>query len=333
VSDGRYIDPTIGTLSGEASEQRVQEKEKRLDEMAVEAWKTVPSQRDLTTYYDRPVIKPPVWKWYIPAYFVSGGAAGAAATLGAVAQLFGGEALRPLVRHCRLLALAGTTIGTGFLVADLGVKSKFLNMLRMFRPTSPMSVGSWILAPSTGAAAASVVLPGPLGDLAGLGAGALGPGLAGYTAILTSNTSVPIWAASRKALPAMYVSSAASTAASLLALTSLDGASERTVHLLDVAASIGELASGAWLDKEADAVHEVGKPLHEGTSGDLWKVSKILTAIGLVLSLLRGRRTRQAGAFLGLLGSVAAKFAIFRAGIASSHDPRATFAQQRAGTR
>ncbi len=328
MSDGRYIDPRIGSVSGEAGSQRVEHiPEKRLEELAAKAWDQVPSEGGRDTYYERPVIKPPVWKWYIPAYFVAGGAAGAAATLGAVAQSFGGEAMRPLVKRCRLIAMAGTSIGTGFLVADLGVRSKFLNMLRVFRPTSPMSVGSFILAPTAGAAAASVVLPGALGDLAGLLAGALGPGLASYTAILTSNTSVPLWAASRKALPAMYVSSAASAATSLLHLT---GSSERAVTILDVAASIGELASGYAIEQEASKVERVGRPLHEGTSADLWKASKIATIVGLVLALFGGRRTKKVGAFVGLLGSVAAKFAIFRAGIASAHDPRATFEQQRA---
>ena len=326
MSDGRYIDDRIGSLSGEAAPQKVEDlREKRLDELAAKAWDQVPSTLD--TYYDRPVIKPPVWKWYIPAYFVAGGAAGAAATLGAIAQLFGGEAMRPLVKRCRLIAAAGTSVGTAFLVMDLGVKKKFLNMLRVFRPTSPMSVGSFILAPTATAAAASVVFPGPLGDLAGLAAGTLGPGLASYTAILTSNTSVPLWAASRKALPALYVSSAASAATSLLSLT---GSSDRAVTILDVAASIGELASGYAVEHEAAKVERVARPLHEGTSADLWKASKIATIVGLVLTLFGGRRTKKIGALAGLIGSIAAKFAIFRAGVASSHDPRATFEQQRA---
>jgi hypothetical protein len=329
--DGRHIDPHLGSPAGEGSDQAVDAEEQRLDEIDAKAFDRVPSERDLRTYYDRPVIKPPVWKWYIPAYFVSGGAAGAAATLGALAQVFGGEAMRPLVRRCRAIAFAGTSIGTAFLIADLGVKRRFVNMLRVFRPTSPMSVGSWILAPAATAAAASVVLPGALGDLAGLAAGALGPGLASYTAILTSNTSVPVWAASRKALPALYVSSAASAAAASLDLC---GPPERAVAILGAAASIGELASGYAVEREAASdASRVAGPLHEGPSGDLWKASKIATIIGCVLSLAGGERTRKAGALFSLLGSIGAKFAFFRAGIASTRDPRATFEQQRARSR
>jgi len=330
MSDGRYIDSAIGSLSGEGAGQRVEEREERLHEIAARAFDRVPSEQDFETYYDRPVLKHPVWKWYIGAYFVAGGIAGASAVLGAAAQLFGGSAMRPLVRRCRITATAGTAIGTAFLVADLGRPERFLNMLRVFRPTSPMSVGSWILAPATGAAAASVVLPGPLGDVAGLAAGALGGPLAGYTAVLTSNTAVPIWNATRRTLPALFASSAAAGAAGVLAAVDPDDPVART---LGVAARAGELASGFAVEQEARRVERVAEPLHEGASGALWKASKVCTIVSLVLSLFGGRRrwVRRLAALLGLAGSTGTKFAIFRAGFSSGRDPRATFEQQRAG--
>jgi hypothetical protein len=282
---------------------------------------------EFRSYYGRPVLREPTWRAAdIAGYLFLGGLAGASSVLAAGAELTNRPALAMTGKLGALVAISGSTAA---LVHDLGRPARFANMLRVMKPSSPMSVGSWILAPTAGAAAASVVLPGPLGDLAGLAAGTLAPGLASYTAILTSNTSVPLWAASRKALPALYVSSAASAAMTLLTVT---GSSERAVTILDTVASVGELASGYAVEKEASKVERVGRPLHEGPSGDLWKASKIATLIGLVLTLLGGRRTKKVGAFFGLLGSVAAKFAIFRAGVASAHDPRATFEQQRAST-
>src|SRR5205823_11154878 len=147
---------------------------------------------DGQTYFDRPVLKEPVWIWAVPAYFSVGGVAGAAAVLGAAAQLLGHDELRGLVRRCRVIAAAGTALGTAFLIEDLGRPGRFLNMLRVFRPTSPLSVGSWVLAPAAVLSAGSAVLPGPIGDAAGLGSGALGGPLATYTSILLTNTAVPV---------------------------------------------------------------------------------------------------------------------------------------------
>src|SRR5918912_3378961 len=99
--------------------------------------------RSGATYYDRPVLKEPVWIWAVPAYFYVGGVAGAAATLGAVTALSRDDDLEVLARRCRALAAGGTVAGSALLVYDLGRPERFLNMLRVFRPSSPLNVGSW----------------------------------------------------------------------------------------------------------------------------------------------------------------------------------------------
>jgi hypothetical protein len=213
-------------------------------------------------------------------------------------------------------------------------------MLRVFRPSSPMSVGSWVLAgiaPLAGAAAltaGSGGLLGTAGDTAGLGAGALGIPLAGYTAVLLSNTAVPVWQGTRRSLPALFVSSGMSTAASLLGMLDLNDREERVVRRFGIAGRAVDLVASRAVEREADRVDAVGKPLHEGLSGALWKASEALTAASLVSSLLPGKRTRLRrvveGA-LGAAGSLAMRFAVFHAGKASAREPRATFHQQRAG--
>jgi len=333
--DGRYIDPNVGALGGEGAHQRVKASEERLEQLARDAWNNLPTETG-TTYYDRPVIKEPVWKPVVAAYFYTGGTAGAASTLAAAAQLFGRGEMRGLVKRARWIAAAGTTLGMGLLVEDLGVKSRFLNMLRVFRPTSPMSVGSWILGASTTASAGAVVFRtrAPLlGDLAGVAAGAGGMPLSGYTAALVTNSAVPIWQAIRTSLPPLFVASAMNGAASLLDMMTLSPAEQRVVQRFGVAGKMAELVAAERVQKDADKVERVGRPLKEGVGGSFWRLAKLTTAASLVLSLLPGRWRwkRWIGGLLGTIGAVSTRFAIFYAGIASSRDPRATFEQQRAG--
>ncbi len=104
-------------------------------------------------YYGLPTLKAPVWTWEIPAYFFVGGAAGAAAVIASTARLAGG---RPdLVRDARWIAAIGGAISPPLLVADLGRPERFLNMLRVFKLQSPMSVGAWTLVAFSNASAAA----------------------------------------------------------------------------------------------------------------------------------------------------------------------------------
>src|SRR5262245_31581312 len=122
------------------------------------------------TYYDRPLVKRPVWEWAIPTYFYAGATAGAALGLGAAVQALNSSS-GPLVRTCRLLGTAGLTVGSVLLIYDLGRPARFMNMLRVFRPTSPMSVGSWLLAATGSVAGLAVGSRNGLGDAAGVAAG------------------------------------------------------------------------------------------------------------------------------------------------------------------
>jgi formate-dependent nitrite reductase membrane component NrfD len=286
------------------------------------------------TYYDRPVIKEPVWIWAVPAYFFAGGAAGAAAALGATAQILGGKELRGLVVRCRRLAAAGAAAGTCLLIYDLGRPERFLNMLRVFRPTSPMSVGSWVLAAGTtltsGAAMLSETRLVRIAEAAGLASGVVGVPLTGYTAVLLSDTAVPVWQSVGRSLPVLFVASGTASAASLLSLADLNDAEEKVVRRLDLVASVAELVAAWAVERDASRVRRVGRPLKEGLSGSLWKASTALAVGSLVLSIVPGKsRTKSVGsALLGIAGGVALRFALFHAGKASARDPHATFDMQ-----
>src|SRR5215213_5895582 len=110
------------------------------------------------SYYGRPVLKEPVWTWKIPWYFFTGGLAGASSNLAAVARLFGNERL---ARRALLSALVGAAVSPVLLISDLGQPERFYNMLMVFKPTSPMNVGTWLLTAfgsAIGVAASSDVL-------------------------------------------------------------------------------------------------------------------------------------------------------------------------------
>ncbi|MGH2698201.1 MAG: NrfD/PsrC family molybdoenzyme membrane anchor subunit [Actinomycetota bacterium] len=291
---------------------------------------------DTITYYDLPAIKEPVWTWEVPAYFYVGGAAGAAATLGAVLQVLDGEDSTRLVRRCRDIAAAGTLAGSCLLISDLGRPERFLNMLRVFKPRSPLNLGSWILATASGlsfAAALTSRLKGlrRLGDLAGLGAGAVGLPLSGYTAVLLSGTAVPVWKETRRTLPLLFVASATGSACSLIEMGDFDEEELTAVRRLGTLAQLSELALVVAVEKESGRVAGVGRPFERGVSGTLWKASTVLTIGSLAVDTLTGksRSGRVASALLGTIGSVALRFSLLLAGRASARDPRATFDSQR----
>jgi formate-dependent nitrite reductase membrane component NrfD len=343
AGDGRNVDPDIGLLEGEGSQQRVPAQRAGTEGSApFELWTEMPprdKERRDVTYYERPVLKEPTWIWAVPGYFYAGGAAGAAALLGAVAQVVDGERLHGLIKRSRWIAAVGAATGTWLLIRDLGRPERFLNMLRVFRPSSPMNIGSWVLSATAPLAAGSALLSegdgflGAAGNVAGLGAAVAGVPLTGYTAVLISNTAVPVWQSTRRSTPPLFMASAVLSAASLLQLMRLTDDERRIVRRFAVAGAAAELASSFVLEREAGRVERVARPLHEGRSGALLKAAKALTGASLLLTILPGvsRVRRVLAGALGTAGAMAVKFGIFEAGKASARDPRATFHQQRAG--
>lgn len=102
---------------------------------------------EFASYYDKPIVKAPPWGHEIAAYLFLGGVAGGSGLIAAGAQLAGLPTLR---RNARLASMTAIGLSTVALVSDLGRPDRFYNMLRTFKVTSPMSVGSWILAAYSG---------------------------------------------------------------------------------------------------------------------------------------------------------------------------------------
>jgi Polysulphide reductase, NrfD len=297
---------------------------------------------DFRSYYGRAILKPPVWKHDIAAYLFTGGLAAGSSLLAAGAQATG----RPAVRRAgRVTSLGAVLASTYFLVNDLGRPERFHHMLRVAKPTSPMSVGTWILSafgPASGVAAVAELAPllpergvlglarrvlGPAGTIGGWGAAATAPALATYTAVLVADTATPAWHESYPYLPFVFAGSAlASGAGATLASTPLrqSGPARR----LAVVGAAAELAGTYVLEHRLGIASEA---FHEPKPGRLMQGARWLTAAGAVGAVL-GRRSRIVSALAGaalLGGSLCTRFGVYEAGKASAVDPRYTVVPQR----
>ncbi len=284
------------------------------------------------SYHGHPVLKEPTWTWEIPFYFYTGGLAGASAGLGWLSELRGND---ELARRAWAAAAGGIMISPAFLISDLGKPMRFLNMLRMFKVTSPMSVGSWILSlsgASTTLAAANAwfgILP-RVAKLARPAAAVAGLPLSTYTAALLANTAVPVWHEARRELPFVFGSGAAlSAGAAALALTPpRQAAPARRLAL-----------GGALLESATNEVmrHRLGEhsePYKNGQPAVFTNVSRACLTAGSVLAGTRGRSSRAAAVAAGVLlsaGALSARWTVFRAGFQGVADPKYVVGPQRTG--
>ena len=298
---------------------------------------------EFTSYYGRPIVKASPWEHDIPAYLFLGGVAAGSSLLSAGADLTARPALR---RTGRLGALAALTMSMVALVHDLGRPARFHHMLRVAKPTSPMSMGTWILTaygPFAGLAAVGELrglLPKRLrtswvGRLlglsarpAGLVAAAVAPAVASYTAVLLSDTATPTWHAAHEHLPYVFVGSA-SAASGGLGMIGAPVSEAGPARRLAVGGALLELAVEHKMEQ---AMGITAEPLHDGPAGRLMRSSKALTIAGALGTVLLGSRSRLGAAASGaalLAGSACLRLGVFEAGQASARDPRYTVVPQR----
>jgi hypothetical protein len=288
--------------------------------------------RPADSYYGRPIINPPVWEEReIAGYLFCGGLAGASSILAAAADASG----RPLLAgRARLCASAAVTVSFVALVKDLGRPERFINMLRVFKPTSPMSVGTWILSAYAPlnylASAATIARRAPrAGRVAGVGAGLLGSAVATYTSALIADTAVPAWHEGYRELPFLFAGSAAAAAGGfgLLAAPVAENAPAARMALIG---SAGELIAERLYERRLGPIAET---LHRDVAGRRMRVSKRLFAASMIASAAGVPRSRVGAALTGaalLTGSALTRFGIFAAGMESARDPRYTVQLQRA---
>ncbi len=281
------------------------------------------------SYYGKPIVKEPVWKGQIPWYFFFGGMSGAASLLALGARLAGNERLR---FRAGILSGLGVAVSPALLVTDLGRPQRFHHMMRVFKVTSPMNVGTWILSVAGGASGAAAFL-----DVLGLYprirtaaevvAGTLGAPLSTYTGALVAQSAVPVWHEARYELPLSFGASSASAAGGMLSLLVPPGDAQ-PARRMAVLGATAELAVSTVMERRLGYLAE---PYHQGRAGTYARLSKTATAAGGALMLLTGRRRFGAGVAGALLvaGSALHRWAVFEAGKASAADPEYTVRSQR----
>ncbi|HEX8917710.1 MAG TPA: NrfD/PsrC family molybdoenzyme membrane anchor subunit [Chloroflexota bacterium] len=298
------------------------------------------------TYYGLPAVRAPHWRWLVIFYFFFGGVAGATYTIGAVAEAVSAD--RRVVRAARYLAAAAFLPCPPLLILDLGRPERALNMFRILKLKSPMSLGSWALFFAGGFATLGAglqlaedllkrdLLPGPrrLVMLAGVPFSIF---LSGYTGILLAATNIPLWWRSFPFLSPTFVGSAYS--ASLCAITlflGLDREETRdTGRRLARAESICLAAELTFLTTALVRLGAIGRPLRTGKIGLIfWPVTYvggILVPLLLQLSgPARGKEVtgprRTAAAMLPLIGSLSLRAVMIFAGRESANRPEDYFA-------
>ena len=282
------------------------------------------------SYHGHQVIKTPVWSWEIPCYFFTGGLAGASAGLAYLAELRGNDELG---RRAWAASMAGIALSPPLLISDLGRPMRFLNMLRMFKVTSPMSVGSWILSGS-GVATTVAALHAWSGRFPRLAkvsrpaAALLGLPLSTYTGALLAHTAVPVWHESRQLLPVVFGSGAAlSAGAAAVMLTPPEAAAP--ARRLALAGAVLETGLKQAMEKRLGAV---GGPYAEGPGSRFGRIADGLIGSGAALLATRGRHGRGPAALAGgllLAGALSVRWSVFGAGLQSASDPEYVVGPQR----
>lgn len=333
-----------------------EDRERRLDELREEAKRTgsvsgrgvdvdggpVPGRAraaphpDEPGYYGQPVVKPPVWTWEIPTYFFVGGLAGMSGVVAAAARFIAGDLALSVA--ALWIAAVGAVVSALLLISDLGRSSRFLNMLRVFKLRSPMSVGAWTLALFGGASVAALVLSSIQSQLAASGGGGgavtvlatisslaaavLGSVLGTYTGVLIGATAIPAWFRHRVLLPAHFGIAGLGSSVALLQLL---GYHRPALLAIALAASGAECLVGATVEFSRHGPAD--RAVREGGSGALLRLGGLLAGPTAFVLWLLGILPVGSAAFL--LGALVSRFGWLAAGRASARDPEATFSAQR----
>ncbi len=295
------------------------------------------------TYYDRPQLKEaPFNNWVVGGYVFLAGLAGASSILAAVADATRPDEAESVVRRGRYLPLLAPTVGAGLLIWDLHTPQRFYNMFRVFKRTSPMSIGTWILTGfslTSMACAALQFLADRAPDLpwlrraagrANVPAAVLGAGMSTYTAALLSATSTPLWAAAPRSLGARFGAASVASGAAALSLPEPDGPAKRALDTVAAAALAAELVLDA-----AQAIQYRRAGVSAALAGP-WGLAEKLGATGLgtavplglfVLASMGGNRSglSRLASLLALGGSALLRVSVMAAGDVSARTPEISF--------
>ena len=321
--------------------------EKRLEELREQAWKEgVVADKGVDVsggpiprkpgYYGQAVVKPPVWTWEVPLYFFFGGMAGMSAVIASGAIIFHHVDLA--LAAMWVACIAGAILSPVLLIMDLGRPHLFLNMLRVFKHRSAMSMGAWILS-AFGACAvpglialelhAHQIFPGTLDQLVRIAAAIFisaaaifGTLLATYTGVLIGATAIPAWFLHRTSLPIHFGTAGLGSAAALLELL---GHRIAALNFLGFYAAAVETALLIWLSLDKHGAAD--RAIHEHGSGWLIRIGEVLN--GPLALILRFFGLVPFAAISFLVGALVSRIGWIAVGKVSGSDPESVFAAER----
>jgi formate-dependent nitrite reductase membrane component NrfD len=274
-----------------------------------------------------PFIHAPVWGWEVASYFWLGGMASGSAFVALACDVAGDHRSAAIARKVSLGAVASAPV---LLIADLGRPERFLNMMRIFKPRSPMNMGAWCLVAfsGTGALAVGCDLIGRAKAARGLGAltAFFGSYLGSYTGVLLACTAVPVWARSRTILGPAFVATATATGAAATRLVLVacglprGHPTRRALGTIETASMVTELSISALGERR---LGDAAEALRRGRAGNYFRTAKSLVALGLSLRLVArrtGAREHELASVVYLAAGLAFRFAWVYAGRASATD-------------
>lgn len=301
------------------------------------------------TYFDQPVLKRPHWGWNVVTYLFLGGIMGGSSIVAALAHEKSSPSERKLVSNAKMTSLVLAAACPLVLISHLGRPERFLNMMRIVKLKSPMSLGVWGLVIFSGVAGASVIedmidngrLPRWMRIMVPPGAhvmqALLGGFIGGYTGVLISATAVPLWAKGKRHVPAFSVASGIAGACALqsLLLHHEDDTAAHKLEKFELAAASIELL--LLLDFKRHA-GPYGKPMYEGERGARFKSLTLGLGLAFPISvnalrlILKPRGSVARGmtivtSLCALFGGYILRDTLIEAGKGSAGDPHAAFAQ------
>ena len=337
MSNGKFVRSVErGRVPNNSSERRLTELRDEAERRGMvtgtgikPAGSPIPRASEETGYYGIPLLKEPQWTWEIPLYFFVGGAAGSSAVIGAMADWVGDD--YELAKHARWVATAGSAVSSALLISDLGRPSRFLNMLRIIKPQSAMSVGAWTLAAfgsfSAAATFAKLVqerwefLPVKIvANLAQFASAVTGLPFHNYTGVLIGATVIPAWNKNIETLPIHFGMSGVQAACSILELWGHDDS--QALNILALLAATWETYEGFNLESRPE--REL-RPLKRGASGWVTRAGGLLSgplplALRLAALFSDSKKLRQVAALSGIAGSILTRYGWVSAGHASARD-------------
>ncbi len=302
---------------------------------------------DGSTYYGRQQLKPaPFNNYVVGGYIFLAGLCGGATLLAGAAELTHTPQRENLVRRARYLSLLAPFLGGAMLIWDLHTPKRFYMMLRIFKPTSPMSIGTYIFSAFSALAIPVAALQFAADRFAWARAGwlrranaiasvplaASGAGIGTYTAALLAATSTPLWAAAPRALAMRFAASSVASGAAMLSIGESGAANRRRLDEITLAALTLELGATA----ASHAVYQrrgVGEALKTtpgiieaiGATGLGVVAPLALQATSLLLTRGRSRPLSRVAAALTMAGSLVLRISFMAAGNQSALRPTISY--------